>query len=309
VDDAALVADLDTAAHPHSPADPILHRHYWENPTPGWSRERFVAELDGLPVGFCVYLHAPWDREPERWARINGYLVPEAASKERLREVYGQAMERAAADGALIFAAQVFEDEAASISALEALGFAYDRYEKNWELDLVTRRIDLLALAEAAAERMRREGIEVLTLDDDPDPDKMGKLVEVQNATQRDIPRTQPVLDVSLEEFSQWFKSPALRTDRYWIARDGDRIVGLSFIEFPPQRGHAATGYTAVLREYRGRGIARALKMASLRQAIEIGVERVRTDNDEKNHPILHINEDLGYQRVVGWKSYIKRPA
>ena len=32
-------------------------------------------------------------------------------------------------------------------------------------------------------------------------------------------------------------------------------------------------------------------------QAIGLGVDKVRTDNDFKNTPILHINETMGYRR------------
>jgi len=33
-------------------------------------------------------------------------------------------------------------------------------------------------------------------------------------------------------------------------------------------------------------------------QAIVLGVDRVRTDNDGENAPILHINESMGYRRL-----------
>jgi hypothetical protein len=32
-------------------------------------------------------------------------------------------------------------------------------------------------------------------------------------------------------------------------------------------------------------------------QAIALGVDRIRTDNDSQNVPILHINESMGYKR------------
>ena len=32
-------------------------------------------------------------------------------------------------------------------------------------------------------------------------------------------------------------------------------------------------------------------------QAIALGVDRVRTDNDSRNAPILHINDSMGYKR------------
>ena len=48
------------------------------------------------------------------------------------------------------------------------------------------------------------------------------------------------------------------------------------------------------------------MKMETLGQAIELGVTSVRTDNDEANAPMLHINEKLGYHRIPGFVSYLK---
>jgi GNAT superfamily N-acetyltransferase len=95
--------------------------------------------------------------------------------------------------------------------------------------------------------------------------------------------------------------------DRYWIARVGDRIVALSFILYPPVRGVPETGYTAVDRAYRGRGIAAAVKLETLAQAIDLGATAVRTDNDGQNAPILHINERLGYRPIPGWLEFAKQ--
>ena len=60
------------------------------------------------------------------------------------------------------------------------------------------------------------------------------------------------------------------------------------------------TGYTGVLREHRGKGVARALKLATLEQALELGATAVETDNDSENAPILHLNEELGYREIPG---------
>jgi len=56
-----------------------------------------------------------------------------------------------------------------------------------------------------------------------------------------------------------------------------------------------------------GRGIARAVKLQSLAQAIELGIPFVRTDNDSENAPMLHINEALGYHSRPGFASFVKR--
>jgi len=85
--------------------------------------------------------------------------------------------------------------------------------------------------------------------------------------------------------------------DRIWIAREDNDILGISQLSYPPVRGVVATDWTGVARKARGRGIARALKCETLMQAIVLGVDRVRTDNDSTNAPILHINETMGYCR------------
>jgi hypothetical protein len=35
-------------------------------------------------------------------------------------------------------------------------------------------------------------------------------------------------------------------------------------------------------------------------------VARVRTENDGQNAPILHLNEEMGYERIPGWIQYLK---
>ena len=50
----------------------------------------------------------------------------------------------------------------------------------------------------------------------------------------------------------------------------------------------------------RGKRLARALKLETLVQAIDLGVSTVETDNDSENAPILHINEELGYEEMPG---------
>jgi hypothetical protein len=41
-------------------------------------------------------------------------------------------------------------------------------------------------------------------------------------------------------------------------------------------------------------------------QAMVLGIDRVRTDNDSTNDPILHLNETMGYQRRHDGIQYLK---
>jgi len=58
--------------------------------------------------------------------------------------------------------------------------------------------------------------------------------------------------------------------------------------------------HTGVLKEYRGRKIALALKLLAIRFARACGATYIRTNNDSQNAPILAINEKLGYKPQQG---------
>jgi mycothiol synthase len=91
-----------------------------------------------------------------------------------------------------------------------------------------------------------------------------------------------------------------------WFARRGDDVVGVSVLSYPQVRGVRGTDWTATARSIRGRGVARALKLETLAQAVSLGVSRVRTGNDAQNLPILHLNAELGYARIPGPINFLK---
>ncbi len=66
------------------------------------------------------------------------------------------------------------------------------------------------------------------------------------------------------------------------------------------------TGFTGVLREYRGRGIAWALKLRALTWAKERGYREVRTWNSTRNAPMLGINVALGFAKQPVWITFAK---
>jgi RimJ/RimL family protein N-acetyltransferase len=53
---------------------------------------------------------------------------------------------------------------------------------------------------------------------------------------------------------------------------------------------------TAVARAWRGKGLARALKQATIRWAIANGLDALRTGNDVDNAPMRAVNARLGYR-------------
>lgn len=306
-----LAADLMTAAYPALPQDPVLTRLRWENPRKGFAYGRFIAEEGGKPIGFVAWLHGPWPEVPDKHCEVEAWLDRNAVD----RDAYGSLCEslwrwiseRAVAEDSALLVAYSAEDETESLAALAALGFERKRAEVGWGLDLKRRGAGLVLEARTARKRMEAEGVRMETLAAWGDPDKARKLHELNERTIQDVPHTLPILYETYEDFVKRLNWPDRPHDRYWIARDGDRPVALSYLKFPPVRGTVWTGYTATEAEYRGRGIARAVKLQGLAQAVALGVGVVCTDNDSENAPMLHINETLGYERRTAFIEHHKR--
>jgi mycothiol synthase len=170
----------------------------------------------------------------------------------------------------------------------------------------VVQRRKIEEMAAQSREKMRAAGITIQTIDQDADPQKFHKIHEMSEEAASDVPTTIPHVRQPFEVFARWFDSPTVRLDRMWIAREGDDIVGISVLSYPPTRGNVWTDWTGTARKVRGRGVARALKLETVMQAIALGVKSVRTENDGENAPILHLNEQMGYRRIPGWTQFLK---
>ena len=55
---------------------------------------------------------------------------------------------------------------------------------------------------------------------------------------------------------------------------------------------------TGTRRAYRGRGLALAVKLASIEWAAANGITRMLTFNDATNAPMLAVNRRLGYEPI-----------
>jgi RimJ/RimL family protein N-acetyltransferase len=56
---------------------------------------------------------------------------------------------------------------------------------------------------------------------------------------------------------------------------------------------------TCVVRPWRGRGVATALKQAQIAWARRAGITRLTTSNDSPSAAMLAVNRRLGYEPVV----------
>ena len=302
----ATLADLSwtvrfqTSRDPSEPANEAQMRHWWLSSDADRVDDRWIIEESGAQIGFASFGHPEWSRSPLRGARLSAWFARDERRPDRLGRAFDLLEPHAVRDGTHILMAGTLEGFDDEYAALVARGYTEERRSKSWELDLVAGRERLEAMAVAARQRMAAEGIEITTIDRVADPDKWRKLHEMTEASIQDIPTTVPHAPESFESFMKWISSPGLHADRLWVAREGQAIVGMSVLDYPPGVGNVWTDFTGTSRTVRGRGVARALKCETVLQAIALGVRRVRTNNDGQNAPILHLNEEMGYTRIPG---------
>jgi GNAT superfamily N-acetyltransferase len=306
LDDVPWVAQLQTERDPAEPANEESIRHWWRTADPGRVQDRWIVETGGAPIGFAYHEHPSWSIAPMRASRIAAWFGRDPLRPGRLARAFALMEPFAAADGAELFMTGTREGQDDEYATLVGLGYKEERRSKSWELDLAANRATIAAMTASSRERMRTDAIEITTIDRVADPEKWRKLHAMIEASIQDIPTTVPHAPESFESFMQWMSSPGVHADRLWVAREGSAIVGMSVLDYPPGVGNVWTDYTGTSRAVRGRGIARALKCETVTQAIELGVARVRTNNDGQNAPILHLNEEMGYTRIPGYIQLLK---
>ncbi|MFC0622523.1 GNAT family N-acetyltransferase [Kribbella deserti] len=101
--------------------------------------------------------------------------------------------------------------------------------------------------------------------------------------------------------FEDWLKdvwhSPALDKNLSIGAMAGDEMVSFTAVERDGDR--VWSGMTGTIPAYRGRGLAKVVKSEALRRAVADGVAGAFTSNDDRNQPMLAVNDWLGYRRVA----------
>jgi GNAT superfamily N-acetyltransferase len=175
---------------------------------------------------------------------------------------------------------------------------------KAWESRLDLRTMDPARFRDYS-EKVLRQGITITNLaaERDKDQDPLRKLHELVQLISADMPSPSPFTPISYEQWKAFeLKNPSLLPEGYMIAKDGSKYVGLSTVWRIDQEPRGLVqGNTGVRREYRGRGIAVALKLKVIDFARRNGYEKMKTWNASNNAPMLAVNTKLGFKREVGW--------
>jgi len=263
---------------------------------PGVIFHRVVAESQqGQVVGYGFAEHYPW-MPAERWA-IKAMVHPSARRQGVGQALFDHVKRLAEEGGGTKIEIWVRGDDEESIAWSARRGFFVDRRRTESVLDL---KEFSLARFDGVVEQVEASGIRLATMSDVDDA-LLYQIWELDVTTTRDIPIHNPADGDEPWEMYQAFWREFKDERVVALAFDGDRPVGISLLFLPRAEGAGAyTGFTGVYREYRGRNIALALKLLTIREAIRHGVPHMRTNNDPDNPSMLAVNARLGYRLVPG---------
>lgn len=297
--DLAAIVGVVNAVTPDDPTS-IDEMHWADETYPG--AVRFLAEIDGRPVGVAtvgrIYMHPP--EFDGLWATIA--VLPDVRRQGIGGQLLAAVSDRARAAGKGWLHVPAAEARPEGIEFLVRRGFS--EYER---AKLV--RLDLAGIVPPAVEPPT--GVELTTLAQRPD------LVDGVHAVALeafpDIPGgEEPDSAGDLDEFrARDVDRPAIPADAFVVALEAatGRVIGYaSLMMIPGSRSVAWHDMTAVVRDWRGRGVAGALKRATIGWAIANGLEALETGNDVDNAPMRAINTQLGFRPLPDLVSMRGRP-
>jgi GNAT superfamily N-acetyltransferase len=124
-------------------------------------------------------------------------------------------------------------------------------------------------------------------------PDLAMELYEVACEAYPDQPGRAENRMSPFEVWRTWGLDPH-PADAYFIALDGDRVLGYGYLEVDGDTWR--NGFMGLRREARGRGLAGAIKRAQIRWAKANGIRTLRTANELRLPQMLALNERHGYR-------------
>ncbi len=288
-DDDAVAAyvTIVNAVTPDSPTS-VEDIRWAERTYPGGAR--FLAFLGGQPVGAAttgrIYMY---DASFERfWLSIEVLL--EARRRGVGSALWAAASAIAREAGKTGFETHVSEARPDALAFLEHRGFEVIERAKMVRLDLAGMKPPAVAPP---------PGITISSLA--ARPDLAAGVHQVALEAYPDIPSADiPLATGSLDEFlARDIHREGIPADGLAIALDeatGEVVGWASLMLQPGSTTVAWHDMTAVRRAWRGRGVATALKRATVAWAIANGLEALETGNDEENAPMRAVNARLDYR-------------
>jgi mycothiol synthase len=301
-DDIAALAAVISAADARFPTTPELLAAQHATADPALNRAEWVAEIGGEMVGAGgVSQQDAQEHQGEYWLRVRVAATWQRKGVGRaLLEVLEQEVRRL---GGRRLKGGVRQDVAGAVALAERSGYAraWTRYESSLT---VTPERDFSGFG-ALLSGVQASGILFRSVAElAADPERNRQLWELNWQLLSDVPMGMAFSKTPLEVWvRQRLEDPTLKPELSFVALDPAHMdeqtgpyIGYSTLHAEPN-GEYDIGMTGTLPEYRGRGVAKSLKVRAM-QALQMrGGGTIRTFNDPPNVAMLGMNAALGFVR------------
>ncbi|MEZ0324949.1 MAG: GNAT family N-acetyltransferase [Fimbriimonas sp.] len=251
---------------------------------------RWLAILDGQAIGFAEAYRPAGSYQATKWL-IEVGVNPLARRKGVGRALVTTALDYVEIQGMQIVDARVNGEDEYSIGFAQRRGF--EEISRDFESVLDLESCDPQGLRKLASTEFEIESIAA-----SDSPEFRIALHQAFEEVRQDVPRRDPAVPLTFEFFMEaTLEDPSFLMEGSRVLLDGDRIAGFAGLFKSATEGRIDTWLTSLRREYRGRGLAQALKASTILWAKANGYASIRTDNNSDNAPMLAINDKLGYKR------------
>ncbi|MEA3510883.1 MAG: GNAT family N-acetyltransferase [Actinomycetota bacterium] len=265
---------------------------------------RWFAYVNDTMVGFSYVGESPW---LERMVIVRVMVHPEHQQRGYGRTLLQHAESTALDHGDDRLLGWTQETRPRDMRFMEQAGFR--EIDREWRSTLDLDRFDPTTWQETT-DRVAASGIRIVSVaaHSEDHPGWNRDLHRLYVELEADVPSKFPILEVPFDDFEEVILGRRFLADGFLLAMDGDQMVGLTeplLVDDEPTA--IAQAMTGVRPEYRGRGIATALKAASAIWAVGRGYTSIRTNNAQSNVAMLAVNDRLGFERDHATIEYLKR--
>ncbi|MBX0327419.1 GNAT family N-acetyltransferase [Oscillochloris sp. ZM17-4] len=303
--DYAAMAAVRNAAYPEYPRTADELREQDGKRDPRCFALRLVAEHDGTIIGVGNCGNMSWMFHPQKF-ELGVYVHPDLRRRGVGGQLYDHLMAEIAPREPISLRHGVREDDQESLGWAAGRGFVESH--RAWESRLDVAAFDPGRFA-GHVERVMAGGVAIFTAAEleARDADFWRRYHELDVACIADEPSPEPQTPASFEQWRKYFTGPNFLPDAHFLAVVDGQYAGLSSLWRRESTPNLDTGFTAVRREYRRRGIALALKLRAIDYAKRVGAPIIITDNESTNRGMLSINEALGFARQPTWIFLVNR--
>jgi GNAT superfamily N-acetyltransferase len=294
---------VSAALHEEDPPIPVTPAGvlHWRHAQPERAHAcMWVADEAGRIIGWAE-ARIRWTTSVADVGDLFAYVVPNARGRGLGAALYAETERHLRDLGARVLESWSYTN--AGDALLDGRGFRATGHERISALDLA--QADTSALDELEA-RLGAEGFRLVPLGEVIH--RVGELHRLYAEASADVPEYFKEDDVRLEEWRvETLAHPQLSQEGSFIALAPDGApAALAFLELDKPARIAANEMTGSLIAYRRRGLARLVKLASIRWAKEQGYERIFTGNAETNEAMLGLNVSLGYEPIDRETHYVR---